>query len=283
MKLEGKAAFVTGASPNIMGGIIEALAEEGAKIACVDVQAEYANGAAAAINKSGGEAIPIVCDVTDEEQVKAAVQRAAKAFGGIDILVNGHVIQIRKSLLDMPVAEWRRQVDIVLTGSFLVTKHVAKHMVDAQRKGCIIIIGSTEGHQGNPGNIGYGTCKAGLLNFTRAVAMELSEHGIRVNSLTPTATDPTEGIERGQRWGLKDYSPVGYQLMKGNLDRMHARIPLRHAPSPSHYGKAAVFLASEDASMITAFDLRVDAGNVSKYWGFNPAEGITASFRTENT
>ncbi|HXG36241.1 MAG TPA: SDR family oxidoreductase [Dehalococcoidia bacterium] len=283
MKLEGKVALVTGASPNIMGGIIEAFAEEGARVVCVDVRPEFANGAVAAVKAKGSEGLAAVCDVTQEEQVKATIEQARETFGGIDILVNGAVIQIRKGVLQMQTDEWRRQVDIILTGTFLFTKHVAQQMVDQGRQGTIINIISTEAHQGNPGNIGYGTCKSGLINFTRAVAMELCQYGIRVNSLTPTATDPREAIERAKRWGLEKYEPVGYQRMMENLERMSSRIPLGKMPSPSDYGRAAVFLASSDAAMMTGFDLRVDAGNVAKYWGFNPAEGITASFPVEQT
>ena len=101
----------------------------------------------------------------------------------------------------MPLDEWQRQIAIILTGTFLFTKYTARQMIETRRRGSIINIISTAGHQGEPGNIAYCTSKSGLLNFTRSAAMELSSHGIRVNSLTPTATDPDEGIERAARWG----------------------------------------------------------------------------------
>ena len=110
----------------------------------------------------------------------------------MDILVNGAVIFNTKGVLNMPLAEWSRQITVILTGAFLCTKYVAQLMVDQGRKGNIINIISTAGHQGEPWNVGYSTGKSGLLNFTRSVAMELAEHGIRVNSLTPTATDAAE-------------------------------------------------------------------------------------------
>ena len=140
----------------------------------------------------------MVCDVTDENQVKATIGRATDAFGGVDILVNGPVIFNRKGVLQMPLDEWRSQIDVILTGAFLFTKHVARLMIDQGRHGNMINILSTAGHQGEPGNVGYGTGKGGLMNFTRSVAMELAEFGIRVNSLTPTATDPAEGTERAK-------------------------------------------------------------------------------------
>src|SRR6202161_4920156 len=101
----------------------------------------------------------------------------------------------------MTLDEWQRQLAVILTGTFLFTKHVAKSMIEQRRQGAIINIISTAGHQGEPENIAYCTGKSGLLNFTRSAAMELVRHGIRVNSITPTATDPSESIERAARWG----------------------------------------------------------------------------------
>ncbi|MCI0896466.1 MAG: SDR family NAD(P)-dependent oxidoreductase, partial [Chloroflexi bacterium] len=109
MKLSGKIALITGTSPNICGGIAEGLADEGAKIVCVDLNADYANQCAQTITQRGGEAVGLVCDVTDEDQVKGTVQRAKETFGGVDILVNGAVIFNRKGVLNMPLAEWRSQ------------------------------------------------------------------------------------------------------------------------------------------------------------------------------
>ena len=274
LKLEGKNALVTGTSPNIMGGIAEGLAAGGAKTVCVDINPDYAFGCAQSIVQAGGQALGLVCDVTDEEQVISTVARAQEAYGPVDILVNGATVFNWKGVLDMPVDEWRRQTDVILTGAFLFTKHVARRMIDHQRKGSIINIISTAGHQGEPGNIGYGTGKGGLLNFTRSVAMELAQYGIRVNSLTPTATDPTEGSERSAKWEVQWPTPPAGQRAKGLLQNASAGAPLLKLPSPRHYASAAVFLASEDAEMITAFDLRVDAGAISRYWIWNPGDAV---------
>ena len=270
MKLDGKIALVTGTSPNICGGIAGGLAEEGAAIVCVDIRQEYVDGCAQAINGNGGRAIGLVCDVTNEEQVKATVEEAKDAFGGVDILVNGAVIFNRKGVLNMPLAEWRSQIDVILSGAFLFTKYATQMMIDQGRKGSVINIISSAGHQGEPGNIGYATGKGGMLNFTRSVAMELAEHGIRVNSLTPTATDPSEGAERAIQWGVQWPGPRLGERTRGMLPNADKGLPLQRRPSPSHYGKAAAFLASEDAEMITGFDLRVDAGAISRYWLWDP-------------
>ncbi len=272
MKLEGKVGLITGTSPNIGGGIALGMAAEGAKMVCVDVDAAKANACATQIRQQGGEALGLVCDVTDEAQVKGMVGQAVEAYGGIDILVNNAVIFNTKGVLDMPVAEWRQQLDVMLTGAFLCTQNVAQLMIDQGRRGAIINIISTAGHQGEPWNVGYSTGKSGLLNFTRSIAMELAEFGIRVNSLTPTATDASEGMARAEQWGIpfRRQAPASPRR-RGLMGDSRLGTPMQMLPSPRHYARAAVFLASEDADMITGEDLRVDAGAVARYWRWDPS------------
>ena len=263
-RLAGKVAVVTGTSPNIGAGIAGGLADEGASVVCVDVDAENALQCADWIKRRGGNAFGIMCDVSDEEQVEAMVARAADAYGGIDVLVNNAGVLGGLSVLEMPLERWNRQIAVNLTGTFLCTKHVARHMVAQKRRGSIVVIVSTAGHQGQAGNIGYSTSKSGLLNFTRAAAMDLARHGIRVNSLTPTATDAEEGIERGVGWGRPRPAPRARSLDFAKM------VPMGALPSPHHYARAVVFLASDDAEMITGTDLRVDAGAIAKYWPWIP-------------
>ncbi|WP_084419906.1 SDR family NAD(P)-dependent oxidoreductase [Henriciella litoralis] len=270
MKLSGKVALVTGVSPNIGGGIVEELWAAGARIVAVDANLPNAEDCANYINSNGGEALAIQCDVTDEAQVTETVARAVAHFGAIDILVNNAAFFNQKGVLDMSYGEWQAQTGVILDGAFLFTKYVAHSMIDGARPGCIINIISTAGHQGQPGNVAYSTSKMGLMNFTNSVAMELASRGIRVNSLTPTATDPSESIERARRWGRNvSADPAMEALMAAFSDH----VPMKKLPKPSDYGKAAVFLASDDSAMITGTDLRVDAGAVSKYWAWDPAKG----------
>ncbi|KCZ53278.1 hypothetical protein HY29_03415 [Hyphomonas beringensis] len=268
MKLANKVALITGVSPNIGGGIAEELWSAGARIVAVDADADNANDCANYINANGGEALALVCDVTDETQVVQAVNRAAEQFGGIDILINNAAFFNQKGVVDMSYAEWQAQTGVILGGAFLFTKYVALAMIEAERQGSMINIISTAGHQGQPGNVAYSTSKMGLMNFTNSVAMELAQHGIRVNSLTPTATDPAESVERARRWG-RDVSEDPHTARL--IAQFANHIPMQKLPKPSDYGKAAVFLASDDASMITGTDIRVDAGAVSKYWAWDPA------------
>ncbi len=269
MKLDGKVAIITGTSSNIGGGIAEVMAAEGCAIVAVDANRDNALDCATAIQRAGGRALPVQCDVTDEAQVKSAVSQARQVYGAIDILVNGAAIFNQKGVLEMPLAEWERQIAVILTGSFLFTKYVAQSLIEQKRRGSIINIISTAGHQGQPNNVAYCTSKCGLLNFTRSVAMELVSYGIRVNSLTPTATDPAEGLERARRWGR---NVIDAERIKRGFEPFRKRAPMRKLPSPQHYGRAAVFLASDDSEMMTGVDLRVDAGTVARYWAWDPAD-----------
>jgi len=276
-RLSGKVALITGCGPNINGGIAYGLADEGAKVVCVDVRADYAQACAWAILQRGGEAVAATCDVSREDQVMATLVKARSTFGVVDILINGAVLQIRKGVLDLTAEEFRRQIDVSLIGALLFTKQVARDLIRNNKPGSIISIVSTEGHQGNPGNVGYGTVKAGLLNFTRSVAMELAPYGIRVNSLSPTGTDPAEGLERAAAWGVTWEAGQG---RPPNTDTTSGDqgVPLGKRPSPRHYAKGAVFLASDDAEMITGFDLRIDAGTVARYWRWNPGTKIAPAY-----
>lgn len=272
LKLKDKVVVLAGCSPNINAGIALELAKEGARLVCVDVVASFAEACAKEIRASGVDAIAVQADITKEAEVKAAIASARDAFGGVDVLINGAVVQIRLGILEMTVEQFRRQIDVILAGAFLFTKHTAHLMIEQGRHGSIINIISTEGHQGNPGNIGYGTAKSGLLNFTRGVAMELAPYGIRVNSLTPTATSADEGNQRAAAWGIPWNQPASGR--RPGFTAGDEGVPLGKRPSTADYGRAAVFLVSDDAQMITGFDLRVDGGTIARYWRWNP--GVSA-------
>jgi len=269
MKLEGRVAIITGTSPNIGGGIAEALAAAGASIVAVDAQQENAEGCASAIKAAGGSAIGVVCDVTDDAAVQAAVRKAMEAFGRIDILVNNAAYFHERTIAEMELPGWRKVISVILDGSFLFTKYAAAKMIESARGGVVINVISTTGHQGAPGNIAYATAKAGMLNFTRSAAMEYASQNIRVVSLTPTATSFAEKPERAKRWGA-DVGAMGH--VGAMADQYANRIPLQRLPNASDYGAAAVFLASDDATMITGIDLRVDGGAVARYWAWDPSK-----------
>jgi NAD(P)-dependent dehydrogenase (short-subunit alcohol dehydrogenase family) len=153
VKLQGKVALVTGTSPNIGGGIVEELAAAGASVVCVDNDAANAEDAARYLRSRGTKALALACDVCDEAQAEAAVNLAMQEMGRLDVLVNNAATFNRKGVLDMTLQEWRQQIDVILTGTFLYTQHAARAMIGAGIHGSIINVISTAGHQGEPGNI----------------------------------------------------------------------------------------------------------------------------------
>ena len=188
------------------------------------------------------------------------------------MLVNNAVFFNKKGVLDMPFDEWHRQIAVILGGAFLFTKHAAQSMIERSVGGSVINIVSTAGHQGEPSNIAYSTAKCGMLNFTRSAAMELVGHGIRVNSLTPTATDPSR-ILRTRR-------PLGPHGQKPDSDRSAVMKPFRERHSDAEAAAAPATMAAprcssprDDAAMITGTDLRVDAGAIARYWAWDPRWG----------
>lgn len=267
-RLEGRVALVTGTSPNIGGVLASGLAAAGAAVACNDIVPDNANRRVASIEAAGGSAFAVPFDVTDADGVSAGVEAVLERFGRIDILVNNAVKFDTAGVLDMPVERFRRQVDIILSGAFLLTQIVARSMIDRRLHGSIINILSTAAWQGQAGNIGYSTAKSGMINFTRSAAMELAPHRIRVNGLTPTATMPDDpdraaafekAIGRAAEAGVVDFARLN---------------PWERLPTPADYVAPLVFLAGDDSAMMTGTNLTVDGGALAKYWPQLPARPV---------
>lgn len=267
-RLQDQVAIVTGASPNIGGALAAGLAQHGAKVVCTDISPAVAEAAAARINDAGGEALAAVGDVTDPDHATEVVDLAVGRWGRVDVLVNNAVAFDQRGLMDMPVDAYRRQVDIILTGSFLFSRAAARAMIAGGRGGSIINVLSTAAWQGQPGNVGYSTAKSGMINFTRSVAMELAEHGIRVNGFTPTATQPQDPelvSQVGQLGRVEGKFPMDFT----------GQLPMSRLPNPQDYVGAVVFLASPDSAMITGSNITVDGGATAKYWPWLPGHGMT--------
>jgi len=275
MKLAGRVALVTGASRYIGGTIGAFMAREGAKIVCNDLYPQVAEETAEHIRANGGEAIAVAGDVSKEEEVQAVVRTGVEAFGYIDILVNNAGRQFRNDILHLVLSEWNDQLATFLTGAMLMTRAVAQDMVAKQRKGSIVTILSSAAHQGQPSNIAYSTCKGGLLNFTRAAAMELAHYGIRVNAITPTTME--HNLARQARVAAgKQVAPMQSRTSFNeprhtvtSQDQLRG-IPMGRFARTTDLGKAAVFLASDDAEFITGADLRVDGGSTQRFWAWTP-------------
>ena len=238
MKLEGRVAIVTGAGRNIGEGIAHAFADEGARVAVVDVIAERASHVAGEI---GEAAMGIECDVTSSADVQRVVDRVVERWGRIDTLVNNVGVVDRTNVLELEEAEWDRVIGISLKSVFLCTKYVARQMVAQGDGGRIINLASTSGHRGRENATAYPAAKGGVLNLTRALAVQLAPYHIRVNSITPNRVETV--AEPG--------APERSRQVTNLVGRQG---------TPRDIALAAVFLASADADFITGTDLVVDGG-----------------------
>jgi NAD(P)-dependent dehydrogenase (short-subunit alcohol dehydrogenase family) len=242
MRLQNQIAVVTGAGRNIGEDVCKLFVQEGAKVAVVDLDQGRGSRVANEINATKpGSAISVVCDVASAASVDQMVQTVVKQFGGIDILVNNAAWTDHKTLFDITEEEWDRVMNVCLRSVWYCTRSAAKVMIDQKRKGKIINIASTSGHWGRKEATAYTTAKAGVLNFTRSIAVQLAPEGIRVNSVSPN------------RIG----SPVGQEEVPEN--RFVKNLAGRRGV-PMDIAKAVVFLASDESDFIYAIDLPVDGG-----------------------
>jgi len=183
--LQGKVAIVTGAGRGCGRAIAMGLAKAGAQVCCIARSRAEIEGAAKEINGQGGRAIAVRADVSDYDNVEAAITQAANTFGGVDIIVLSHGILAGAGLVEIsdPKA-WKQTVDINLVGTYYCVRAAVPHL-KARGAGKIIIVGSGQGHRGSPGVSAYASSKSGLLGFMQSVASELIEFSISVNELLP--------------------------------------------------------------------------------------------------
>lgn len=242
MRLENKVAIVTGAGRNIGEEIARTFAQEGARVAVVDLDKGRGERVAGEINAAHRDhALQCICDVSSSLDVEKMVRAVAQKWGGVDILVNNAAWTDRKNILDLTEEEWDKVMAISLKSVFLCTKFAVRSMVEQKRAGRIVNIASTSGHTGRPDATAYTAAKAGIINLTRSLAVQLAPHGIRVNSVTPN------------RIG----SPVGEDVVPEN--RFVKNLVGRRG-TPKDIAAAVLFLCSEESDFITAADLLVDGG-----------------------
>lgn len=241
MKLENKVAIVTGAGRNIGEAIAHCFAGEGAKVAVVDLDEKRAKTVADAIISAGGQAIPAVANVADENSVKGLVKTVVDAFGRIDILVNNVAISDNKHILEISKDDWDKVIAVTLTSPFLMGKYVGQQMVDQGDGGAIVNVASTSGWRGRPRAIAYTAAKGGVINLTRSMAVQLAPYGIRVNSISPNKI--------GSPVGKEEFDPT--RPVKNLAER---------AGDPSDMAKAALFMVSDDSPFVYGENLFVDGG-----------------------
>jgi 3-oxoacyl-[acyl-carrier protein] reductase len=241
--LTGRPALVTGAARGLGRVIATDLAAAGAKVACVDINLDTLAETVRAIRDAGGTAEPLACDVTNSEQVDAAVDAVVKLWGGLQILVNNAGITRDNMILRMKDDQWDAVLNINLKGTFLFTRAAARPLIKG-RQGRIINIASVSGLMGNPGQANYSASKAGVIGLTRTVARELASRNVTVNAVAPgfIATAMTAAL--------------GEEV----LNKVRQEIPLGRLGEPQDIADAVLFLASDAAAFITGHVLTVDGG-----------------------
>ncbi|AFR30727.1 bifunctional rhamnulose-1-phosphate aldolase/short-chain dehydrogenase [Arthrobacter sp. Rue61a] len=250
-------ALVTGAASGIGKAIATRLASDGACVVIADLNLENAQKVAEELGGSD-VAIGVQADVTDEAQIAAAVQEAALAFGGLDLVVNNAGLSISKPLLETTEKDWDLQHNVMAKGSFLVSKAAAKVMIDQGMGGDIIYISSKNSVFAGPNNIAYSATKADQAHQVRLLAAELGEHGVRVNGINPDGVVRGSGIFAGG-WGAKRAAVYGVDEQE--LGKYYAqRTLLKREVLPEHVANAASVLTSNELSHTTGLHIPVDAG-----------------------
>jgi NAD(P)-dependent dehydrogenase (short-subunit alcohol dehydrogenase family) len=268
MPLEGKVAIVTGAGrrDGIGRHIALALARQGADVAVTGSgrppeaypEDEREDGwrdidsVAEEIRELGRRALPLVVDITDEEQVQRLVDETRGQLGRIDILVNNAAAargRDRVPVVDLDPAEWRKVIEVNLTGTFLVTKAVARVLIDQREGGRIVNISSVAGREGIPTFAAYGTTKAGLILFTQVLAREMAPHGVNVNCVCP-------GLVGTYRMRDVTTGPIRDAVMR--------TIPLGREGQPEEIGEVVAFLCGPGGAYIHGQAINVDGGRVMR-------------------
>ncbi len=257
LRLDGQVAFVTGAGGGIGRAIALALAGAGADLALFEIIPERAEEAAERVRELGRRALALPGDAMDAEAIRLAVAAAAAHFGRIDILINNAGGVSGRPFLEQSERSWRRHIDINLVSMLAATHAAAPVMIAGGRGGAILNVASIEAERAAPLFAVYAACKAGMVSFTKSMALELSEHGIRVNCLAPdhTVTPGNQGNRAGP------VNPATWrQRSAGEADAMDRLIPLGREGVDSECGQAALFLCSPMASYVTGVTLPVDGG-----------------------
>ncbi|MER3386572.1 MAG: bifunctional aldolase/short-chain dehydrogenase [Microcella pacifica] len=252
-----RVAFVTGAASGIGKAIATRLVAEGACVVIADLDLEKAQAAAAELGSSD-VAIGVQVNVTDEAQVQQGIRDAVLAFGGIDIVVNNAGLSLSKPLLETTEADWDLQHDVMAKGSFLVSKAAAQVLIDQGMGGDVIYISSKNSVFAGPNNIAYSATKADQAHQVRLLAVELGEHGVKVNGINP------DGVVRGSGifasgWGANRAKTYGVD--EEDLGKFYAqRTILKREVLPDHVANAVAVLTGPDLSHTTGLHIPVDAG-----------------------
>lgn len=241
-RFEGKTVIVTGASSGIGEAIARRFSSEGANVVLASRTREKLDKVAATL--PADRTLVQVCDVAEEAQVQALVDATVSQFGGLDVLVSNAGTAVMKDFADTTTEDWKKTLATDLDSAFYGAKAALPHLIKS--KGCIVHTASVSGLGGDWGMSAYNAAKGGVVNFTRALALDLGKHGVRVNAVAPsfTASDLTADM-------LDDPK---------TLEKFNERMPLGAPEHPDDIAGPVLFLASDDARKVTGVILPVDGG-----------------------
>ena len=254
--LDGKVCLVTGAASGIGKRIAEVYAAHGGKVVIADLKAEAAETAAAEIRASGGDALAVAMDVTDERQVVDGVAQAVAHYGRIDVLVSNAGIQIVNRITDFSLADWKKMLAIHLDGAFLTTRECLKDMQRRGDGGAIIYMGSVHSQLASKLKAPYVTAKHGLLGLARVVAKEAAEYGVRANVICPgfvrTPLVEKQIPEQARELGISEEEVVKNVMLKDTVDGEFTTV--------DDVANVALFLAAFEDNALTGQSLVVSHG-----------------------
>ncbi|NQV56432.1 MAG: SDR family oxidoreductase [Rhodospirillales bacterium] len=245
MRLENKTAIVTGAAGGIGAAICQAFAAEGANLVCADINERALVTTVAALKDAGASAIAVVGNAAEEAHARQLAAAAEKEFGALTTLVtSAHLDVPYLPVTELSLKDWRRSIDVNLTGVFLMLKHAIPVMA-ISGSGSIILIASQLARAPKPGRAWYASQKGALLSLAKALAVDHAEQNIRANTLSP---GPTADDRFFSQWPSAEEAHAHAATLFGRLG------------SPQEMAAGAVFLASDEASFVTGTDLLIDGG-----------------------
>jgi NAD(P)-dependent dehydrogenase (short-subunit alcohol dehydrogenase family) len=259
MTLKDKVCVITGAARGIGFATAREALTRGAKVVMCDIDAHALESALAQLNASPGDIVGDQCDVSAPEDVKRVVQSIVARYGRIDVLVNNAGVNDAAEALTLSLEHWRREIDICLTGSFLMAQAVAIASMKSHG-GAIVNLGSGAAIDGLPNCASYVAAKHGLVGLTKALAVDWAQYGIRVNCVCP-----------GFTWTELSRKSVATQpkMMEERIER----IPLRRGGQPEEVAAAILYFVSDSAQFVTGQILSVDGGQSALSSGYRSPRG----------
>lgn len=250
MKLaDEKVVLVTGGAQGIGQGIVEVFSEHGAHVVVLDINQQQATEVAELAEKrSGRRSMALRLDVGDPNNVQEVVDKVVSEFGCIDVLVNNAGIMRNHHILEFPIEDWRAVFKVNVEGVFLCSQATARKMVELGRRGVILNIASCSANKADQRHSAYSASKAAVISFTRILALELGQYGIRANAILPGATGPTPMLQSV------------FENVPGIEKELISKTVLGKLADPRDIGNAALFLSSDLASHITGEYLVVSGG-----------------------